>query len=64
MGEAIWCPLDRPQQHIYCGDAGHGSIDVYAYPGGAYLYSYTADLSASALVTGVAPDPPASYWGR
>ncbi len=64
MGEAIWCPLDGPQQHIYCGDAGHGSIDVYAYPGGAYLYSYTADLSASALVTGVAPDPPASYWGR
>lgn len=63
MGSSIWCPLDRQEKHIYCGDAGHGAIDVYGYPGGAYLYSYTAGLSPSALVTGVAPDPPSSYWG-
>jgi hypothetical protein len=64
MGSAIWCPLDHQEQHIYCGDAGRGSIDVYGYPGGTYLYSYTASLSPSALVTGVAPDPPSSYWGK
>lgn len=63
MGSAIWCPLDGKEQHIYCGDAGQGSIDVYAYPGGTYLYSFQASLSPSALVTGVAPDPPSSYWG-
>jgi hypothetical protein len=60
-GASIWCPLDHRQSHIYCGDAGHGSLDVYAYPAGTYLYSVTADLSPSALVTGVAPDPPAPY---
>lgn len=64
MGGSIWCPLDHPERHIYCGDAGHGSIDVYAYPGGTYLYSYSAGLSANALVAGVAPDPPSSYWGH
>jgi hypothetical protein len=60
-GSSIWCPLDHPERRIYCGDADNGSIDVYAYPGGAYLYSYSAGLSPSALVTGVAPDPPAPY---
>jgi len=59
MGSSVWCPLDYSEKHILCGDADHGAIDVYAYPGGSYLYSYTAGLSASALVTGVAPSPPA-----
>jgi hypothetical protein len=59
MGAAIWCPLGHAKKRIFCGDAENGSIDVYAYPGGTYLYSYTASLSPSALVTGVAPDPPA-----
>lgn len=61
MGASIWCPLDHKQKHIYCGDAENGSLDVYAYPSGTYLYSDTGDLSASALVTGVAPAPPAPY---
>jgi hypothetical protein len=59
MGASIWCPLDKPGKHIYCGDAENGSIDVYGYPGGAYQYSYTAALSASQLVTGVSPFPAA-----
>ena len=60
-GAAIWCPLDHSEAHIYCGDAANGSLDVYAYPSGTYLYSDTADLSPSSLVTGVAPAPPAPY---
>jgi hypothetical protein len=47
---------------VYCGDAENGSIDVFKYPGGKYLFSYTAELSASALVTGVAPSPTWAYW--
>jgi hypothetical protein len=62
MGSSIWCALDHQQQQLYCGDAGHGSIDVYAYPSLKYRYSFTNGLSASALVTGVAPDPPEKYW--
>jgi hypothetical protein len=60
-GSSIWCPLDRHEKFILCGDADFGSIDVYGYPGGAYLYSYTSGLSPSALVTGVAPAPPAPF---
>jgi hypothetical protein len=61
MGSSIWCKLNHQQSHLYCGDADQGSIDVYSYPGNAYKYSYTASLSASGLVTGVAPAPPAAY---
>jgi hypothetical protein len=61
MGMAIWCKLNHSQSHLYCGDAGNGAIDVYAYPGNAYDYSYTAGLSANALVTGVAPEPAAAF---
>lgn len=61
MGASIWCPLDRQERHVYCGDGANGSVDVYAYPSGTYLYSDTADLSPSGLVTGVAPAPPAPY---
>jgi hypothetical protein len=61
MGSSIWCKLNHKENYLYCGDADHGSIDVYAYPGNAYKYSYTAGLSPSALVTGVAPAPAAAY---
>lgn len=61
MGASIWCKFSRKIQHLYCGDAANGSIDVYAYPGYAYEYSYTSGLSPSQLVTGIAPVPPADY---
>lgn len=61
QGASIWCKLNHKQSQLYCGDADNGSIDVYAYPGNVYQYSYTSGLSPSALVTGIAPDPPAAY---
>lgn len=61
MGSSIWCKLNHDQIHLFCGDADNGSIDVYAYPGNAYKYSYTSGLSPDALVTGVAPAPAAAY---
>ncbi len=61
MGSSIWCKLNQREKNLYCGDADHGSIDVYGYPGNTYKFSYTAGLSASALVTGVAPAPAAAY---
>jgi hypothetical protein len=60
-GASIWCKLNHMGTNLYCGDADNGSIDVYAYPGNTYRYSYTAGLSASLLVTGVAPYPAAPY---
>lgn len=61
MGQSIWCPLGRYEKRIFCGDAQNGAIDVYEYPSGTYLYSYTSGLSPNNLVTGVAPYPPAAY---
>jgi hypothetical protein len=61
QGASIWCKLNKLETHLYCGDADFGAIDVYAYPGNAYQYSYTAGLSPSALVTGVAPYPTVPY---
>lgn len=61
MGSSIWCKLNQRGKNLYCGDADNGSIDVYGYPGNAYKFSYTAGLSPSALVTGVAPAPAAAY---
>jgi hypothetical protein len=61
MGSSIWCKLNQKEKNLYCGDADNGSIDVYAYPGNTYKFSYTASLSSSALVTGVAPAPAAAY---
>ncbi|MFY9664390.1 MAG: hypothetical protein WAK19_08040 [Candidatus Cybelea sp.] len=61
MGSSIWCKLNQKEKNLYCGDADNGSIDVYAYPGNTYKFSYTASLSPSALVTGVAPAPAAAY---
>lgn len=61
QGASIWCKLNHSQTNLFCGDADFGAVDVYAYPGNAYRYSYSAGLSASALVAGVAPDPPAAY---
>lgn len=58
-GASIWCKLDAKESGLYCGDADNGAIDVYGYPGLQYDYSYTAGLSSTMLVTGVAPDPPA-----
>ena len=53
------CKLNNLEKRLYCGDADNGSIDVYGYPANTYQYSYTAALSQSALVTGVAPAPAA-----
>ncbi len=61
MGQSIWCPLGRDERRLFCGDAQNGAIDVYDYPSGKYLYSYTSGLSANNLVTGVAPYPTAPY---
>jgi hypothetical protein len=61
MGSSIWCKLNRNEKNLYCGDADFGAIDVYGYPGNAYKFSYTSGLSASGLVTGVAPAPAAKY---
>ncbi|HEY2475660.1 MAG TPA: hypothetical protein VGI19_12800, partial [Candidatus Cybelea sp.] len=57
-GLSLWCPLDRKQTRLYCADTA-GSLDVYAYPSGKYLYSFTNGLSSSGFPTGSATTPAA-----
>jgi hypothetical protein len=59
QGLSLWCPLDRKETQLYCADLG-GSVDVYAYPSGAYEYSFTNGLLPSGFATGAATDPTAS----
>ena len=58
-GLSLWCPLNRMETRLSCPDLGTGAVDVYRYPGGTYLYSYSNGLSPSGFATGAANDPPA-----
>jgi hypothetical protein len=57
-GLSLWCPLNHREDRLYCADLG-GSVDVYKYPGGTYLYSFTNGLSPSGFATGSAIQPAA-----
>ncbi|MEO6990381.1 MAG: hypothetical protein ABI346_08145 [Candidatus Baltobacteraceae bacterium] len=59
QGLSLWCALGRLERRLYCADLG-GSVDAYAYPSGAYLYSYTNGLIPSGFATGIGNDPPAA----
>jgi len=57
-GLSLWCPLNHREDRLYCADLG-GSVDVYKYPSGTYLYSFTNGLSPSGFATGSAIQPAA-----
>jgi hypothetical protein len=50
------CTLGLTQVELYCANAT-GSVDIYTYPAGKYLYSYTNGLSESLIPWGIANDP-------
>jgi hypothetical protein len=58
-GLSLWCPLTENERRLYCADLGNGSVDVYAYPSGSYMYSFTNGLSPSGYATGSALSPAA-----
>jgi hypothetical protein len=57
-GVAFDCKVDKPNQYLYCSDYTNGSVDVYAYPSGAYAYSITNGLKQANVVWGIAIAPP------
>ncbi len=59
QGLSLWCALSHNEKLLSCADLGNGSVDVYAYPGAAYLYSYTNGLSPSGFASGSADRPAA-----
>jgi hypothetical protein len=59
-GTSWQCSLNRIETRLACADFGNGSVDVYAYPSIAYLYSITAGLLKVDTVVGVAYDPAAA----
>ncbi len=50
------CTLGRAQTKLYCSNAFFSKVDIYKYPSGTYLYSYTNGL-AGLLPDGIANDP-------
>lgn len=53
-GLAGSCALGMSQKQIYCLDYQYGAVDVYTYPKGTYVYSYTNGIDASEGPIGIA----------
>jgi hypothetical protein len=56
-GTAVFCAMGLQQRRLYCLDYEFGSVDVYAYPSGTYIYSYTDGINVEDEPTGVAIQP-------
>jgi hypothetical protein len=63
-GPSGYCAFGFNQSHIYCLDYLYGSVDVYAYPKGKYVYSYTKGISPSEGPIGIAIQSPFSSSRR
>jgi hypothetical protein len=59
QGLSLWCSLNRSERLLSCADLGSGAVDVYAYPGATYQYSYNNGLSPSGFASGIADRPAA-----
>lgn len=53
-GTAVYCALRANQKRLYCLDYEYGSVDVYSYPQGQYLYSYTDGIDSNQDPIGIA----------
>jgi hypothetical protein len=58
-GQALACPISTDQTLIYCGDFDTGTIDVYSYKTGKYLYSFNNGLQIYGVL-GIALTPAGS----
>jgi hypothetical protein len=56
-GQSLYCALGLRQVRLYCMDVQYGSVDVYTYPGGDYVYSYNSGMQAGSAI-GIAIQPP------
>jgi hypothetical protein len=57
-GGATYCALLPVQKHLYCLDNEYGAVDVYAYPKGTYLYSWTNGIEEKEAPLGIAIQTP------
>ena len=58
-GGASYCALNRPETRLYCTDYEYGTVDVYKYPSGLYLYSFSNGLAQNNVPEGIALQPAA-----
>ena len=64
QGLSLWCSLNHGEQLLSCANLGTGAVNVYAYPGATYQYSYNNGLSPSGFATGVADPTGGAVIGR
>ena len=55
-GQSLYCAPGLRQVRLYCMDVMFGSVDVYTYPGGSYVYSYNNGMEANSAI-GIAIQP-------
>jgi hypothetical protein len=56
-GQSVQCSLNETETNVACANVGLNEVDVYAYPAGAYMYTFTKGLNPSTSTIGVAQDP-------
>jgi hypothetical protein len=56
-GTSVYCAMGHYEQRLYCLDYEYGSVDVYAYPAGNYVYSYTKGIDSRLAPIGIAIEP-------
>lgn len=60
-GSPSYLKLDSSETSLYVSNSATGSVDVFAYPSGAFRYTVTNGLSQPAFVDGVAVEPTAPH---
>jgi hypothetical protein len=53
-GTAVYCAMEPREERLHCLDYQYGSVDVYAYPVGTYIYSYTNGIDSRKAPIGIA----------
>jgi hypothetical protein len=56
-GWTVYCAVGLHEERLNWLDYEYGSVDVYAYPSGAYVYSYTNGIDPSFNPMGTAIQP-------
>lgn len=56
-GREVFCALGTRDERLFCLDYESGAVDVYSYPAGTYLYSYSNGIDMSEDPIGIAVRP-------
>jgi len=63
-GTTVDCAMGLLEKRLYCLDYEYGSVDIYAYPAGTYINSFTNGINAPYEPEGIAVQAPCPTLSR